>query len=163
MKKTKPALIACSLSVLLIAGYAIAEEPMKHGSVVITPSDLQWKNAPPSLPAGVQVAMLEGDLAKEGPFTARLKLPRGTEIRPHQHPGIEHVTVIEGTFSIGEGDKWDPKSMRDLKAGSFALLEKDHHHFAMSKDGAVVQLHGVGPWGITYVNPADDPARRASK
>jgi len=163
MNKTKLAFTACSLSMLLLAGYAVAQEEMKQGFVVIRATELEWKDGPTSLPQGIQLSVLEGDMTKEGPFTVRLRLPKGTKIAPHHHPAIEHVTVLEGDFSIGDGEKWNDKALRNLEQGSFVMMEKGHRHFAMSKKGAVIQLHGIGPWGITYVNPADDPSRRASK
>ena len=122
--------------------------------------DLKWSPAPASLPAGAEVAILEGDPAKEGPFTMRLKLPAGYKIPPHSHPGVEHVTVISGSFAMGTGEKFDEAAAMTMPAGGFALMKIGTKHFATSKDGCVVQVHGVGPWGITYVNPADDPRKK---
>jgi quercetin dioxygenase-like cupin family protein len=129
--------------------------------VMMTPKDLEWKDAPASLPKGAQVAILEGDPTKAGPFTMRLKVPAGYRIPPHHHPAIEHVTVIDGNFQMGLGEKFDDKLLKDLSAGGFAVMPIGVRHFAASKDGGVVQVHGIGPWGIIYVNDQDDPRKQA--
>lgn len=126
--------------------------------IVMKPADLKWGEAPATLPAGAKVAVLEGDpSAPNALFTIRLKMPNGYKIPPHFHPADEHVTVISGTLNMGMGDAFDKKATTALTAGSFGVMPKGHHHFAWAKGETVVQLHGVGPWGITYVNPADDP------
>ena len=108
--------------------------------------------------------MLEGDPAKKaGLFTLRLKMPDGYKIAPHYHPADEHVTALQGTFVMGMGEKFDQSAGRELAVGSFAVMPTGTRHFAWTKGETIVQLQGVGPWGLTYVNPADDPRRsRAS-
>lgn len=103
------------------------------------------------------MSVLEGDLSKPGAFTVRVKVPDGYKIPPHFHPGDEHVTVISGTLFIAHGDKFDAAMGKELSAGSFVLMPKGHHHFAWMRGETEVQLHGFGPWGITYINPTDDP------
>jgi quercetin dioxygenase-like cupin family protein len=124
--------------------------------------DIKWSAAPPSLPAGAHAAILEGNPAKPGPFTMRLKLPAGYKIPPHTHPAIEHVTVLSGTLNVGTGEVLDASKTTALAPGSFAVMQTGVKHFVWTKDEVVLQAHSVGPWGITYVNPADDP-RNASK
>jgi quercetin dioxygenase-like cupin family protein len=92
----------------------------------------------------------------------RLKMPAGYKIAPHWHPTDEHVTVISGTFALGMGEKFDQKTMKDLPAGGYALLPADMRHFALAKTNSTVQVHGMGPFALTYVNPADDPSKRAA-
>ena len=82
-------------------------------------------------------------------------------IAPHWHPTDEHVTVVSGTFALGMGDKFDKKQMKELPAGGYALLPAQMRHFAYAKTDAIVQVHGMGPFALTYVNPADDPSKRA--
>jgi len=129
--------------------------PVTH--VWLTDAELTWSDAPPSLPAGAKLAVLEGDPTKEGPFTMRLKVPAGYKVASHWHPALEHVTVISGTVSFGLGEKFDQKALKEMPAGSFMVMATGTRHFAWSKDGGTVQIHGIGPWGITYVNPSDDP------
>lgn len=129
-----------------------------HG--LYSPSDVTWGPAPASVPPGAQGAILEGDPAKAGPFTLRLRLPDGYRLPPHYHPAVEHVTVLQGTFILGMGDKVDTSKEKPLAAGSFAVMPTGMRHFARAQGETIVQLHGTGPWGITYVNSSDDPRKK---
>jgi hypothetical protein len=120
-------------------------------------AEIQWKDGPASLPAGAKIAVLEGDPTKDGFFTMRLWFPDGFKVQPHWHPRIEHVTVISGTLNIGMGDKFDQAVTRAMPAGTFGFWPPQMHHFAWAKGETVIQLHGIGPWMINYLNPADDP------
>jgi hypothetical protein len=60
---------------------------------------------------------------------------------------------------MGMGDKVDPAAEHEMPAGSFALMPKAAHHFAWAKGETVIQVYGIGPFAITYVNPADDPRK----
>ena len=84
-------------------------------------------------------------------------MPDGYKIPPHFHPADEHVIVLQGTFNMGMGDKLDQSASKPLGAGSFAIMPKGQHHYAWTKGETIVQVYAVGPWGLTYVNPADDP------
>ena len=119
--------------------------------------DLQWKAGPGSLPPGAKFVVLEGDPGKEGPFVMRLLLPDGFRIQPHSHPKVERITVISGVFNLGMGDTFDESKTRPLAAGAYGYWPAGMRHFVWAKGETVLQLHGVGPWSITYVNPADDP------
>ncbi len=130
------------------------------GHVMLTVGDLKWAEGPPSLPAGAQFAVMEGNPKNPGPFTMRLKFPDGYKIPAHWHPADEHVTVIAGTFNMGMGDKLDMAKGEELPVGSFAVMPAQTNHFAYTKGETIIQLHGIGPWGINYVNPADDPRKR---
>jgi quercetin dioxygenase-like cupin family protein len=121
------------------------------------PAELKWQNGPPSLPKGAQIAVLEGDPSKEGPFVFRVKVPDGYRIPPHTHPKTERVTVISGQFNIGMGDKFDEKALTPMPAGTYGYWEAGMKHFVQIKGETVAQFHGMGPWSIQYVNPADDP------
>lgn len=123
-------------------------------------TEIQWKEGPPSLPAGSRFAVLEGDPSKEGLFTMRLQLPDGYQVPPHYHSGVEHVTVVSGTFNVGIGEKFDRSATRPMTAGTFGYWPPPMRHFAWTKGETVLQLHGLGPWTVTYVNPADDPRKK---
>ena len=86
--------------------------------------------------------------------------PTGYTIQPHSHPGVEHLTVISGTFNLGMGEKFDKSGGRALGAGGFAFMPPGMKHFAWTTGETVIQLHGVGPWRINYVNAADDPRNK---
>jgi quercetin dioxygenase-like cupin family protein len=126
-------------------------------AIVALPNQVSWGPAPAALPSGAKAAVLEGNPSEAGPFTMRVLLPTGYRIPPHYHPATEHVTVLHGTFKVGMGEKFDGSAMTALPTGTFASLEPGTRHFAEAQGETIVQLHGVGPWGISYVNPADDP------
>lgn len=126
---------------------------------MMTPADLQWADVP-SLPPGAKVAVIEGPLNDTVPFTFRLQFPAAYTIPAHWHPAIEHVTVISGTFHMGTGDKLDATTTKPLSAGSVAVMQPKTSHFGWTKDETIIQVHGVGPWAIHYVNPADDPRKK---
>ncbi len=118
---------------------------------------IEWKDGPASLPKGAKVAVLEGDPTKEGPFVFRVKVPNGYRIPVHTHPKTERVTVISGTFNIGMGDEFDEQATKAMPAGTYGHWATGMKHFVWTKGETVVQFHGMGPWSIQYVNPADDP------
>ncbi len=132
--------------------------------VVVRPGAIKWGPAPPSLPPGSQVGILTGDPGKAGmPYVLRAKLPDGYKVPPHWHPTDENVTVLKGTLLIGKGEKFDPSAMEELPAGSFMRMPRSMRHFAQAKGETIIQLHGVGPFDIHYVNPADDPRKKDTK
>jgi quercetin dioxygenase-like cupin family protein len=138
------------------ASTAAAQAPMH---IMVTPGDLKWTDVP-SLPAGAKLAVIEGPLNEAVPFTMRIKLPATYQIPAHWHPAIEHVTVISGTVNMGLGDKLDRSKTKALSEGGVAIMQPKTNHFLWTDKEAVVQVHGVGPWGINYVNPADDPRKK---
>jgi quercetin dioxygenase-like cupin family protein len=161
---------------LLIASSACAQQPTSSQQAVgagAAPSyaaaapaaskapDLQWGPAPPVFPAGAQMAVLQGNPGAASLFTVRLRFPSGYKIAPHTHPTDEHVTVIKGTFLVGMGATVDRKSMLAVHSGGFVTAPADHAHYAITEGHTEVQVHAMGPFVMTYVNPADDP--RAAK
>jgi quercetin dioxygenase-like cupin family protein len=156
MRRTLAALAATL--VLACAGAPAAWcQPGTH--VMITPDELKWTDVP-SLPAGAKVAVIEGPLSEAVPFTFRLKFPANYQIPAHWHPAIEHVTVISGVLNMGMGDKLDRSGTKALSAGSAAIMPPKSNHFVWNDGETVVQIHGVGPWSINYINPADDPRKK---
>jgi uncharacterized protein (TIGR02246 family) len=141
------------------AGAIAVAEPAPGPGAHFHAREIVWRDGPPSLPPGAKIAVLEGDPMKAGAFTFRLKFPGGYRIPPHFHPVIEHVTVVSGAFSIGQGERWDDAKLVRLNAGDFIHMPPGSRHFALATGETVVQLHSTGPWGITYVNPQDDPRR----
>ena len=135
-----------------------AAAPMQH--TVVKADAVQWGPAPPILPAGAQMAVLQGDPGKPGEYTVRLSAPDGYVVAPHWHPTTENVTVISGTFHVGAGDKVDKMAGDALTAGGFVSLPAHMHHYAWLEGPTVVQVHGIGPFQLTYVNPADDPSAK---
>ena len=128
-------------------------------NVIVAPDELEWTDVP-SLPPGAKLAVIEGPMDEAVPFIARVKLPASYKIPAHWHPAIEHVTVMSGAFDMGLGDKLDTSKTQSLAAGSVAIMQPRTNHFAWTKSETIIQVHGVGPWAINYVNPADDPRRK---
>jgi quercetin dioxygenase-like cupin family protein len=122
--------------------------------------DLKWGPPPPVFAKGAQMAVLAGDPSKSGQFVIRLKVPAGYTVAAHHHPTDEYVTVIDGDFSLGMGDRLDQAKGAALAAGGFAMAPANMNHYAWSKGGAVIQVSAAGPFVMVYVNPADDPTRR---
>ncbi|HZT56263.1 MAG TPA: cupin domain-containing protein [Burkholderiaceae bacterium] len=121
---------------------------------------LQWGDAPPVFNKGAKIAVLQGDPGKPGPFVARLSAPSGYKVMPHWHSQVENVTVLSGTLMVGMGDKFDTKVMKTFKAGAFGSIPAQTHHYALFKGATVIQIHGEGPFDLTYVDPADDPQKK---
>ena len=152
-----------AVSALGAPAVLLAQKPQRTPAqhvVVAVPDSMKWNAAPPVLPAGAKLAVLDGDPAKRGPFTMRLSFPDGYTIPPHFHPVAEHVTVIRGTVLVGMGNQLDPTKFNELPEGTFAVIPPRMRHFARAKGDVIIQLHGTGPWQLIYVNRADDPRRK---
>jgi quercetin dioxygenase-like cupin family protein len=116
-----------------------------------------WGPAPAVFPAGARMAVMSGDPSKAAEFTVRLEMPDGYTIPSHFHPTDEHITVISGTFLVGMGDVVDATKTSTLAAGGFVTAGANMHHFAIARGKTVVQVHAIGPFALTYVNPKDNP------
>ena len=127
--------------------------------VIAQPDSLKWTAAPPVLPKGAEIAVLYGDPGKAGPFVFRLKFPAGYKVAAHMHPNDYNVTVLSGTLYLGMGDKFDPARGQALNAGGYLHLPKRMHHYEWTTEDTVIELSGIGPVGMTYLNPADDPRK----
>jgi quercetin dioxygenase-like cupin family protein len=127
---------------------------------MFTPATIQWGDAPPNLPKGAKLAVMYGDPGKEGLFVIRLKLPANYKMPAHSHPTDEVVTVVSGTFLVGMGDKLDASKAKALPAGSLVVAPAKANHFALSKQPTIVEVSAMGPFQLTYVNPADDPSKK---
>jgi quercetin dioxygenase-like cupin family protein len=134
----------------------LAALPLQAQAVRST-ADTKWGPAPPFLPAGVHLAVVQGDPGSAGEYTIRLQMPDGYIVPPHYHPTDEHVTVLSGTLMLGMGDAIDRPTADRLGAGGFATASANAHHYAIAVGRTVVQVHGMGPFAITYVRAADDP------
>jgi quercetin dioxygenase-like cupin family protein len=121
--------------------------------------EIEFGPAPDVFPTGAEMAVLQGDPGAEGDlFTVRLRFPDGYVLPPHWHPTDEHVTVVSGTFLVGLGDTFDEAALLPpLEAGDFLTAPANANHFATVIGVSEVQVHGVGPFVLTYVNPEDDP------
>jgi quercetin dioxygenase-like cupin family protein len=154
--KMKKLLVSAAL--IALTGSAMAQDAMKPTRVM--PDTMEWKDNP-AIPKGGQVAILVGDPTKAGDVVVlRVKFPADYQIPPHTHPYAETVTVISGSIGYGMGEKLE-KSSEMGKAGAFFANPAKHPHYVWTgNEPAVVQVQYVGPGGIDYINPADDPRKK---
>lgn len=124
-----------------------------------TNETIQWQPAK-ALPPGADMAVLAGNPAEDGPFALRLRFPSGYQVPPHWHSKFESVTVISGTFGLGTGETFDRAKTQTIPAGGFFSMPARMPHYAVSMEQTVVQINGVGPFDLNYVNPADDPRKQ---
>lgn len=162
----------CFLVLLLVGSLGLAQTAKKaatkgkstkaatHTASITTPETVKWGDAPPVLSPGAQFAVLTGNPAGTGEYVVRLKMPDGFKIMPHWHPTQENVSVISGEFHVGMGDKFDETGMQALQPGSFAAMPAHMHHFAVAKGETIVQVNGIAPFKLNYVNPSDDPSKK---
>ena len=152
---------------LLAAASALAADAEKKApaakgeAVSVTPAEIKWGPAPPDLPKGAELAVLHGDPSKKAPFTARLKMPPGYKIPPHWHTRDEQLTILSGLFVLHMGDTMEAPAT-NLDPGSFHFLPGKMHHAAEVKGETIVQIDGMGPFDIHYLNPADNPNKPKS-
>jgi len=163
MKKT---LALGSFALLLVAGSTIrgqhsADNTAASDHAIVRPEAIKWGPPPPGLPAGATVGVLSGDPGTPGSqFVLRAKMPDGYKVPPHWHSIDENLTILQGTLLAGHGDKLDPAAAEPLGPGSFVHMPKGMHHFVIAKGETIIQVHGVGPFDITYINPSDDPRKK---
>ena len=154
-------IFSSTLAMLLLMAFLnsrlSAEETQSSEMRLYPLASIEWKPGPAAIPAGAKMAVLEGDPSKEGPFVVRFQFPDGYQIPPHTHPKTERVTVISGNLFIATGETLDRSSAKKLPAGSFGYWPAGMKHAGWSEGETIIQLHGIGPWQINYVNPADDP------
>jgi len=156
MNKVKIAAVGLTLGLGgLMATPVSAEE---YTAVMLR--DIKWQDAP-SIGPGAKTAVIDGDPKSSGPFVIRLKLPPKTTIGLHTHPATESVTVLSGTLYFAAGDKFEPKAAKAFGPGSYFSIGQGKPMFAYSKESEVIaQIHGTGPWGITYLGSKQEAATK---
>ena len=124
--------------------------------------DIEWK-AFPAFPASVRLAVIVGQPSEEGPYTIRVKVPRDVKLMPHKHPEDRVYTVISGVFYIGLGDQFDADKLNAYPPGAVIVLPGNTPHFHWARSGEyITQVTAIGPLGLDYLNPSDDPRNRRS-
>lgn len=141
--------LACS------AATALAQS---SSSMYPNPGALKWGPPPPVFAPTAKFAVLAGDPTKAGSlYTVRLSMPSGYRIMPHYHPSDERVTVLSGTFHVGMGDTFSQSKTTAFTAGGFGLIPANGHHFGWTSGRTIIQVSGIGPFQLIYLNPADMP------
>jgi quercetin dioxygenase-like cupin family protein len=137
-------------------------QPGEAAFQAIVSEDIDWKPFP-AFPPSVRLAVVVGQPSEPGPYVIRVKVPRGVKLMPHRHPEDRVYTVISGVFYIGLGDRFDPDRLEAYPPGSVIVLPGNTSHFHWARAGEyVTQVTAIGPLGIEYVNPKDDPRNGAS-
>jgi quercetin dioxygenase-like cupin family protein len=149
-------ILLCSVALIALTSTAWAQDTMK----MVTPDTVTWNDSA-VLPKGAKGAILIGDPTKTGDvIVSRAKFPANYQIPPHTHPFAETITVLSGSVGFGTGDKVE-KTGAMSKAGSFFANPAKHAHFVWTgNEEAIIEVHYIGPGGIDYVNPADDPRKK---
>ena len=150
---------AFSLSTCLLLSVA----PAIHAQAAPAANPLHWGPAPAVLPKGARMAVVSGDPSKAAPFVVELAMPSGYQIAPHFHPTDEVVEVKKGTLLVGMGDKFDLSKAKAMKAGEKTPMAAKAHHFAAAQGATFISVSAMGPFALTYVNPADDPQKQVAK
>lgn len=147
----------------VLGGFILQQSAHAAAASLIVQGDnagFTYVSAPASLPKGTRISNLLGDPALPGPFVLRLIFPAHTDIMPHTHSKPETVTVLSGTIYHEHGKTLVRSEGTKLGAGGFIYLPEAMPHSLWTTDGAaIVQVSGIGPFGLQYVNPADDPSR----
>ena len=158
-------LLLIRLSTLALALAALgptvawAQDPSNVDQImVVVPADLKWEDSKAT--PGAKVAVIEGPPNEAVPFTFRVKLPADYKVSPHWHRALEHVTVLSGTYNFGTGDKFDKEKTKALLPGSTVIIQPKTNHFIWTSEETVLQVHGVGPQDLNFVDPADDPRKK---
>lgn len=137
-----------SVVVFLLLAAACATKP-----VTSLPENVKWVDHPAF--TGVKLAVVHGNLGQPGPFVVRLWFPANYQVPAHYHPNDENVTLISGSANLGLGDKADRTKGTRYQVGDFFRVPANTRHYAWFTEEAVIQVHGVGPTSVTWVNPTD--------
>ena len=151
---------------LLVLGLVIISavvQPSTSGVRTIRPSELTFRFVP-GYPPGYDRAVLEGKMESDGAHTYRVRIPPHFRASPHTHPSEEHITVLKGTWYLGLGNEFDEKRMQAFEAGSFVIIPAGLPHYVMTgSEETVIQAHGVGRVGISYVTAQSERASGAGE
>jgi len=136
---------------------ARTHQPGQAAFRAILPEDIAWK-AFPAFPPAARLAVVVGDPTQPGPYMIRVKVPGGVKLMPHRHPEDRLYTVISGVFYVGLGDRFDGDKVVPYPPGSVVVLPGDTPHFHWAKSGEyITQVTAIGPLGLDYLDPNDDP------
>jgi hypothetical protein len=133
----------------------------KAAATSVNSGEIKWADAPPDIPKGASMAVLHGDPTKSAAYVLRLKMPAGYKIPPHWHTKDEQLTIVSGAFVLHMGDTMEAPATT-LTAGGFHFLPGKMHHAAETTEETVVQVNGMGPFDIHYLNAADNPNPKAA-
>lgn len=108
-------------------------------------TSVTWTDAPPSMPKGTKIAVLEGSPQQPGLFTIRLKVPAGAKLAAHTHPRDERVTVLSGKVAVTIDGK-----TTTFEDGGFYVNPPGTPHSLEFLEESMLQLTCEGPWVVTF-------------
>lgn len=147
-------------------------DPTRHGRAIkhlpgqtdfrsILPEEVDWRPFP-AFPPTVRLAVIVGRPSEPGPYVIRVRVPAGVRLMPHRHSEDRIYTVMSGIFYIGLGDQFDSERLQAYPPGSVIVLPGGTSHFHWAKSGEyVTQVTAIGPLGLEYLRPEDDPRKAA--
>jgi quercetin dioxygenase-like cupin family protein len=160
---------ACVIALALVAfagaGYSQESKAANSMHKIVRSGNLKWM----PIIKGCEIAVIEGNLdSADQPFVARFHCSDGAKTPPHWHPTDENLTVLKGTFLVGTGESFDESKLQAMNFGSYMMMPKEMRHFGMAKGDLILQVHGIGPFKVNWVNPSevqppDAPAATAPK
>jgi quercetin dioxygenase-like cupin family protein len=168
MNKLLLASVCLTMSVsVAFAATSPGQEKKENNSAhkIVHNGDLKWT----PIIKGCEIAVVEGNPDTEGqPFVARFHCTDGAKTPPHWHPTDENITVLKGAFLVGMGESFDESKLKTMNSGSFMLMPKEMRHFGMARGDLILQVHGLGPFKVNWVNPSevqppDAPAAGAAR
>ena len=155
MKKFRAGSVCVALigaAVLAAAVYGQEKKDSPAPPKIMHFGDLKWT----PIMKGCDLAGVSGDPnAESAPFVLRIRCADGTKIPAHWHPADENLTVLKGTFLVGMGEAFDESKLQTMNVGNFIQMPKEMRHFALCKGETIVQVHGAGPFKVSWVNPAE--------
>jgi quercetin dioxygenase-like cupin family protein len=155
MKKNQLGNVCAALIGLAVAATGVHGQEKKESAEahkIVHFGDLKWT----PIMKGCELAAVAGDSSAEGaPFVLRIRCADGVKIPAHWHPTDEHLTVLKGTFLVSTGESFDEAKLQTMNVGNFVTMPKEMRHFAMCKGETIVQVHGVGPFKVNWVNPSE--------
>ena len=123
----------------------------------VSPEDVEWRPYA-AFPPSARLAVVVGNPTEPGPYVIRVKVPAGVKLMPHRHPEDRVYTVISGVFYVGLGEEFDADKLEAYPPGSAIVLPGDTAHFHWARSGQyITQVTAIGPLGLDYVAPTDDP------
>jgi quercetin dioxygenase-like cupin family protein len=150
-------IFALTLTSLVLAAPHGISQTAAPAHVLLSPADFKWGAGPPALPPGMSQVALYGDPTQPGPFGVRVRVPAGYRVPPHWHPTAEHLTILSGEVAFGMGESFDESTMKTLTGEGYAVMPAEMRHYVKAKTASVFEVHALGPFVLTYVNPKDDP------
>ncbi len=143
---------ASALAVFAAASYSQEKNASEEAHKIVRSGDLKWT----PIIKGCELAVVDGNPDAEGqPFVIRFHCADGAKTPPHWHPTDENITTLKGTFLVGMGEKFDESKLKPMNPGNFMLMPKEMRHFGKAKGDLVLQVHGIGPFKVNWVNPSE--------